>query len=179
MIINISRTVFSWYVSMVKYFCPSQITGGNDKITNSPLLSDENIKSSIEIEEIEETKRINKRYESCDLFEVDQLIGGKGMSEKDINEMIDNEDNEKYNEKYNKNYKQFVQNSQTNNSPIKKSYSASTSVYYCGWCSKYIGAPEHVYMDKIYCNNNCRNHQINSDSKLLIQRRKTAVSFSN
>ena len=179
MILNISRTVFSWYISMVKYFCPSQITGGNDKITNSPLLSDENIKSSIEIEEIEETKRINKRYESCDLFEVDQLIGGKGMSERKINEMIDNTDNEKYNEKYKKNYKQFLQNSPINNSPIKKSYSASTPVHYCGWCSIYINKPLHVYMDKIYCNNNCRNHQINSDSKLLIQRRQPAVSFSN
>jgi hypothetical protein len=176
MIINISRTVFSWYISMVKYFCPSQITGGNDKITNSPLLSDENIKSSIEIEE---TKKINKRYESCDLFEVDQLIGGKGMSEKDINKMIDNEDNEIYNEKYNKNYKQFVQNSQTNNSPIKKSYSTSLPVHYCGWCSKYIDSPSHFYMDRVYCNPNCRNYQIIKDDRMSIKKRHTVASFSN
>ena len=176
MILNISRTVFRWYVSMVKYFCPSHIVGGNDKITNSPLLSDENIKSSIEIEEIEETKRINKRYESCDLFEVDQLIGGKGMSEREINE---NTDNEKYNEKYKKNYRQFLQSNQTNNSLIKKSYSASTSVYYCGWCSKYIDSPSHFYMDRVYCNPNCRNYQIIKDDRMSIKKRHTAASFSN
>ena len=155
MILNISRTVFSWYISMVKYFCPSHITGGNDKITNSPLLSDENIKSSIEIDE------------------TNQLIGGKGM------EMIDNTDNEIYNEKYKKNYKQFLQNSQPNNSHIKKSYSTSLPVHYCGWCSKYIDTPSHAYMDKIYCNIHCRNYQINSDSKFPIKKRQTAVSFSN
>ena len=167
MILNISRTVFRWYVSMVKYFCPSHIVGGNNKITNSPLLSADNVNLLIQIDETDETDETN------------QLIGGKGMSERDINEMIDNTDNEIYNEKYKKNYKQFLQNSQPNNSPIKKSYSTSLPVHYCGWCARYIGNPSHVYMDKIYCNNHCRNDQINSDSKFSIKKRQTAISFSS
>ena len=100
-------------------------------------------------------------------------VGGAGGNA--INEMIDNEDNEKYN----KNYKQFVQNSQTNNSPIKKSYSTSLPVHYCGWCSKYIDSPSHFYMDRVYCNPNCRNYQIIKDDRMSIKKRHTVASFSN
>ena len=167
MILDISRTIFRWYISMVKYFCPSQIIGDNDRIANSPLLSDDNGKLLIKIDESEE---IDETY---------QLISIKGMNERDINEMIDNTDNEIYNEKYKKNYKHFLQNSQTNNSPIKKSYSTSLPVHYCGWCFGSIDSPSHFYMDRVYCNPNCRNYQIIKDDRMSIKKRHTAASFSN
>jgi len=163
MILDISRTLFSLYVYIVKYFCPSHIIGVNDKITNSPLVSQYNVKTN-EPDEPDET------YDTY-VDEIDEI------DEIDINEMI-NTENEKYNEKYKKNYKQFLQNSQTNNSPIKKSYSASTTVHYCGWCSKYIDTPSHFYMDRVYCNHTCRKYQIMKDDRMSLTRRQTAVSFS-
>ena len=159
MILDISRTIFRWYVSIVKYFCPSQIIGDNDIIANSPLLSEYNVKTDetydMYVDEIDDTY----------VYEKEDKVGEKY--------------NEKYNEKYKINYEQFLQGSHRKQLPIKKSYSNPISLHYCGWCFGSIDSPSHFYMDRVYCNHNCRNYQIIKDDRMFIKKRHTAASFSN
>ena len=154
MILDISRTLFRWYVYIVKYFCPSQIIGVNERITNSPLLLEYNVKT----DEADDTyvDEIDDTY----VYEIEEKVA------------------EKYNEKYKKNYEQFLQSSQRNNLPIKKSYSNTISLHYCGWCFGSIDTPSHFYMDRVYCNHNCRNYQIIKDDRMSLTKRHTSVSFS-
>ena len=48
--------------------------------------------------------------------------------------------------------------------PLKKSQSyIIPNNYYCGYCSRHIRVPEHMYYNKTYCSIYCRNNQIQLD----------------
>jgi len=48
--------------------------------------------------------------------------------------------------------------------PLKKSQSyVIQNNYYCGYCSRHIRVPEHMYYNKPYCSIYCRNNQIQLD----------------
>lgn len=51
----------------------------------------------------------------------------------------------------------------TSNTAIKKSQSYVIQNYYCGYCSRHIRVPEHMYYNKPYCSIYCRNNQIQLD----------------
>lgn len=49
------------------------------------------------------------------------------------------------------------------NKKVSKSHNELVKIFYCGYCSRYIHMPIHMYNDKAYCSGNCRNRQYNSD----------------
>ena len=52
----------------------------------------------------------------------------------------------------------------TSTTPLKKSQSyIIPNNYYCGYCSRHIRVPEHMYYNKTYCSIYCRNNQIQLD----------------
>ena len=51
----------------------------------------------------------------------------------------------------------------TSNTALKKSQSYVIQNYYCGYCSRHIRVPEHMYYNKPYCSIYCRNNQIQLD----------------
>ncbi len=51
----------------------------------------------------------------------------------------------------------------TTNTTLKKSQSYIIQNYYCGYCSRHIRIPEHMYYNKPYCSIYCRNNQIQLD----------------
>ena len=51
----------------------------------------------------------------------------------------------------------------TPSTTLKKSQSYVIQNYYCGYCSRNIRVPEHMYYNKPYCSIYCRNNQIQLD----------------
>jgi hypothetical protein len=51
----------------------------------------------------------------------------------------------------------------TPSTTLKKSQSYVIQNYYCGYCSRNIRVPEHMYYNKTYCSIYCRNTQIQLD----------------
>jgi hypothetical protein len=52
----------------------------------------------------------------------------------------------------------------TSTPTLKKSQSyVIPNNYYCGYCSKHIRVPQHMYYNKTYCSIYCRNNQIQLD----------------
>lgn len=50
-----------------------------------------------------------------------------------------------------------------NNKSLAKTHSWCPGTYYCGYCSKHIPVPIHLYLDKAYCTISCRNKQYELD----------------
>lgn len=59
---------------------------------------------------------------------------------------------------------------------FKKSHSYSATNYYCGFCSKYINIPIHMYCDKPFCSINCRKNQYQIDHSTNIVREHHSFS---
>jgi|TARA_B110000967_G_C18875957_1_gene558285 hypothetical protein len=49
------------------------------------------------------------------------------------------------------------------NKSLAKIHSWCPDAYYCGYCSKYIPLPVHLYLDKVYCTISCRSKQYDLD----------------
>ena len=61
----------------------------------------------------------------------------------------------------------------TNTTALKKSQSyIIPNNYYCGYCSRHIRVPEHMYYNKTYCSIYCRNNQIQLDESSSTQIRE-------
>ena len=61
----------------------------------------------------------------------------------------------------------------TNTTALKKSQSyIIPNNYYCGYCSRHIRVPEHMYYNKPYCSIYCRNNQIQLDESSSTQIRE-------
>lgn len=61
----------------------------------------------------------------------------------------------------------------TTTTALKKSQSyIIPNNYYCGYCSRHIRVPEHMYYNKPYCSIYCRNNQIQLDESSSTQIRE-------
>jgi hypothetical protein len=61
----------------------------------------------------------------------------------------------------------------TSTTTLKKSQSyIIPNNYYCGYCSRHIRVPEHMYYNKTYCSIYCRNNQIQLDESSSTQIRE-------
>lgn len=61
----------------------------------------------------------------------------------------------------------------TTTTALKKSQSyIIPNNYYCGYCSRHIRVPEHMYYNKTYCSIYCRNNQIQLDESSSTQIRE-------
>ena len=61
----------------------------------------------------------------------------------------------------------------TTTTALKKSQSyIIQNNYYCGYCSRHIRVPEHMYYNKPYCSIYCRNNQIQLDESSSTQIRE-------
>lgn len=60
----------------------------------------------------------------------------------------------------------------TSNTVLKKTQSYVIQNYYCGYCSRHIRVPEHMYYNRPYCSIYCRNNQIQLDESRSTQIRE-------
>ena len=67
----------------------------------------------------------------------------------------------------------FIKQEKSHNIP--KSHNELVKIFYCGYCSRYIPTPLHMYNDKAYCSSSCRNKQYNNDYQ---QRHIRSISSS-
>ena len=91
-------------------------------------------------------------------------------------QLDNNKEQRQYLLQKNKQNGSYGNNTKTNNNPFKKTQSFTQPNYYCGFCSRHIQIPTHMYADKSYCSVICRNKQINVLDKS--QRVRQTHSFS-
>jgi len=66
---------------------------------------------------------------------------------------------------------------QTKSHNIPKSHNELVKIFYCGYCSRYIPTPIHMYNDKAYCSSSCRNRQYDNDYQQQRHIRSISSSF--
>ena len=60
---------------------------------------------------------------------------------------------------------------------IPKSHNELVKIFYCGYCSRYIPTPIHMYNDKAYCSSSCRNRQYDNDCQQQRHIRSISSNF--
>ena len=107
-------------------------------------------------------------------------------------EILLNNKNYEYNKEYNDEYKQYSPIELVKKNPysrqantikqvksdnIPKSHNELVKIFYCGYCSRYIPTPIHMYNDKAYCSSSCRNRQYDNDYQQQRNIRSVSSSF--
>jgi hypothetical protein len=107
-------------------------------------------------------------------------------------EILLNNKNYEYNKEYNDEYKQYSPIELVKKNPysrqantikqvksdnIPKSHNELVKIFYCGYCSRYIPTPIHMYNDKAYCSSSCRNRQYDNDYQQQRHIRSVSSSF--